>query len=67
MRKRSLSGLVVAITGGGAGIGAAIAAQTAARGARVAIGDLDKAALEAAIAGVATSVAVYFVPNAAAD
>ena len=30
-------------------------------------GDLDKAALEAAVAGVVTSVAVYFVPNAAAD
>lgn len=30
-------------------------------------GDLDKASLEAAIAGVVTSVAVYFVPNAAAD
>ena len=30
-------------------------------------GDLDKQALEATIAGVATSVAVYFVPNAAAD
>ena len=31
------------------------------------VGDLDKAALEAAVAGVVTSVAVYFVPNAAAD
>lgn len=30
-------------------------------------GDIDRAALEAAIAGVVTSVAVYFVPNAAAD
>lgn len=28
-------------------------------------GDLDTAQLEAAIAGVVTSVAVYFVPNAA--
>lgn len=30
-------------------------------------GDLDKDALEAAIAGVITSIGVYFVPNAAAD
>lgn len=44
--------MVIAVTGGGAGIGAAIAAQTAARGARVAIGDLDKAAADAAAAAI---------------
>ncbi|HNP58273.1 MAG TPA: SDR family oxidoreductase [Gordonia sp. (in: high G+C Gram-positive bacteria)] len=52
MRKRAISGLVIAVTGGGAGIGAAIAAQTAARGARVAIGDLDKAAADATAAAI---------------
>ena len=30
-------------------------------------GDLDSAQLEAAVAGVVTSVAVYFVPNSAPD
>ena len=38
---RSLDGQVVAITGGGRGIGRATAAALIARGARVAIGDLD--------------------------
>jgi NAD(P)-dependent dehydrogenase (short-subunit alcohol dehydrogenase family) len=38
---RSLAGRVVAITGGGRGIGRATAAALIARGARVAIGDLD--------------------------
>ncbi len=38
---RSLAGLVVAITGGARGIGCATAAALIARGARVAIGDID--------------------------
>jgi len=38
---RSLAGQVVAITGGGRGIGQATAAALVARGARVAIGDID--------------------------
>ncbi len=38
---RSLAGKVIAITGGGRGIGAATAAALARKGARVAIGDLD--------------------------
>src|SRR4051812_617597 len=42
---RSLNGKVVVVTGGGRGIGAATASALAARGARVAIGDVD---LEAA-------------------
>jgi NAD(P)-dependent dehydrogenase (short-subunit alcohol dehydrogenase family) len=42
-----LTGTVVAITGGGRGIGAATAAALAARGARVAIGDVDLDVAEA--------------------
>ena len=38
---RSLDGQVVAITGGGRGIGRATAAALIAKGARVAIGDID--------------------------
>src|ERR1700755_545979 len=38
---RSLAGKVVAITGGGRGIGRATAAALIAQGARVAIGDID--------------------------
>jgi len=41
MRKTSLNNLVVAITGGGRGIGLATAQALAAQGARVSIGDLD--------------------------
>lgn len=40
-RSRSLAGKVVAITGGGRGIGAATAAVLVQAGARVALGDLD--------------------------
>jgi len=45
---RSLTGKVVVITGGGRGIGAATARALVARGARVAIGDVDPASAEAA-------------------
>lgn len=41
MRQRKLAGTVVAITGGARGIGLATAQQFIARGARVAIGDVD--------------------------
>jgi NAD(P)-dependent dehydrogenase (short-subunit alcohol dehydrogenase family) len=47
---RSLSGKVVAVTGGGRGIGRAIARAVIREGARVAVGDLDRAAAEAAAA-----------------
>jgi NAD(P)-dependent dehydrogenase (short-subunit alcohol dehydrogenase family) len=47
---RSLTGKVVAITGGGRGIGRAIAQALADEGARVAIGDLDRGSAEGAAA-----------------
>jgi meso-butanediol dehydrogenase/(S,S)-butanediol dehydrogenase/diacetyl reductase len=47
-----LSGKVALVTGGASGIGAGIARVLAARGARVAIGDLDPGAAAAAVAGL---------------
>jgi short-subunit dehydrogenase len=45
--KRSLDGAAAAVTGGGHGIGSAVARRLAGAGARVAIGDVDLAAAEA--------------------
>jgi NAD(P)-dependent dehydrogenase (short-subunit alcohol dehydrogenase family) len=47
---QSIEGRVVAVTGGARGIGRAIAGALAGRGARVAIGDVDRTAAEAAAA-----------------
>ncbi|HSE56036.1 MAG TPA: SDR family oxidoreductase [Nocardioidaceae bacterium] len=49
---RSLAGKVVVITGGGRGIGAAIATRLAQEGAVVAIGDLDESLAEQTAAGL---------------
>ncbi|HEY4280218.1 MAG TPA: SDR family oxidoreductase [Conexibacter sp.] len=53
---RMLAGKVVAITGGARGIGRATAAALVAKGARVAIGDLDLAAAEQAAAQLSADV-----------
>jgi NAD(P)-dependent dehydrogenase (short-subunit alcohol dehydrogenase family) len=51
-QRRSLSGKVVAITGGARGIGKATATALVRKGCRVAIGDLDLALAEATAAGL---------------
>jgi len=53
---RSLTGKVAVVTGGGRGIGRAIAAALVRKGMRVAIGDVDRAAAEAAAAALGPSV-----------
>ncbi|RCW46299.1 NADP-dependent 3-hydroxy acid dehydrogenase YdfG [Halopolyspora algeriensis] len=55
---RSLSGKVVAVTGGGRGIGAATAAALARRGAKVAVGDLDLAQAEKVAAELGSDAAI---------
>ena len=50
--EQPLAGRVVAVTGAARGIGAAIAAETARRGARVALGDLDEASAAATAAAL---------------
>jgi NAD(P)-dependent dehydrogenase (short-subunit alcohol dehydrogenase family) len=52
VRRRDLSGRVIAITGGARGIGKATAEALAARGARVAIGDLDEGLARQTAAGL---------------
>lgn len=55
MRRRSVEGRVVAVTGGARGIGAAIAAELTGRGARVAIGDVDEPLALRTAAGIGAS------------
>ncbi|ADG80184.1 Short-chain dehydrogenase/reductase SDR OS=Tsukamurella paurometabola (strain ATCC 8368 / DSM/ CCUG 35730 / CIP 100753 / JCM 10117 / KCTC 9821 / NBRC 16120/ NCIMB 702349 / NCTC 13040) OX=521096 GN=Tpau_3606 PE=3 SV=1 [Tsukamurella paurometabola] len=52
MAEPSMTGRIVAVTGAGAGIGAATARLLAARGARVVLGDLDRDAAEAVAAEI---------------
>src|SRR5215204_3742905 len=54
-KRRSLSGKVVAITGGARGIGKATATALVRKGCRVAIGDLDLALAEQTAAGLSGS------------
>src|ERR671930_367034 len=53
---RSLHGKVVAITGGGRGIGRATALALAREGARVAVGDLDREATKRGVVGLSEAV-----------
>jgi NAD(P)-dependent dehydrogenase (short-subunit alcohol dehydrogenase family) len=53
---RSLTGKVAVVTGGGRGIGRAIAAAFVGKGMRVAIGDVDRAAAEASAAELGPNV-----------
>lgn len=59
MKKRQLSGLVIAVTGGARGIGAAIATRAAADGAVVAIGDRDAKAADATAARLGANARGY--------
>src|SRR3954471_7417034 len=52
---RSLTGKVAVVTGGGRGIGQAIATALVRKGMRIAIGDVDRAAAEAAAAELGPS------------
>ena len=56
---RSLSGKVVAITGGGRGIGKATGAALARRGAKVALGDVDAAAAQAAAQEIGGTIGLH--------
>src|SRR5687767_9444575 len=58
-QSRSLTGTVVAITGGARGIGRATAAQLVEAGARVAIGDLDRSLAERTASELGLSVSAY--------
>ncbi len=59
MSKRPIEGLSVAITGGARGIGREIAAAFAAAGAKVAIGDIDAAAVAATAVELGSGVRAY--------